>query len=96
MTIKFVQDTFIKELKTVKQALEALQLAEPPGSCGKNNLSYTAKFQSREQKTHNMLDEYKKNVHKNIKDVKNNCNLLKEKDLELARKAIGRIIDEFK
>ncbi|MDA7028008.1 DUF5344 family protein [Bacillus sp. CLL-7-23] len=96
MTIKFSHDTFIRELKTVEKALAFVYLAEPSDSCGKNDLSFTANFQSREQKTQKMLKEYKKAVYKNMKDVESNVKLLKEQDLELARKVFGRIIDEFK
>lgn len=84
-TIKLKHDIVIKKLDTVKQALEAIQLEEL-GSFGKNKLSYTTKCHSREKAIHKMIDEYKKAVEKNIKDVKGNVDLLKEQDKAMARK----------
>ncbi|MDA1477495.1 DUF5344 family protein [Bacillus changyiensis] len=84
-TIKLKHDIVIKSLDAVIRELEAIDLAEL-GSLGKNKLSYTTKYHSREKSIDKMIDEYKKAVEKNVKDVKGNVDLLKEQDKAIARK----------
>ncbi|MBY8911650.1 YwqI/YxiC family protein [Bacillus sp. YC2] len=83
--IKLKYGAVIKQLEAVSRALEAVSIAGP-GSNGKNKLDYTSKFQSREAKLHSMIGEYKQAVHKNIADVKDNVDSLKEQDEAIAVK----------
>nr|MDH3164171.1 YwqI/YxiC family protein [Bacillus licheniformis] len=85
-TIKLKHETVIKKLEAVRAAIDALDLPNPPKVAGKNKLTYTTKCHEREQNIHQMVADYKKAVHKNIKDTKENVDLLKEQDKAIARK----------
>ncbi|MGO4898557.1 YwqI/YxiC family protein [Bacillus sp. GM2] len=85
-TIKLKHEAVIKKLEAVREALDALGLPNPPKAAGKNKLTYVTKCNEREQNIHQMVVDYKKAVHKNIRDTKENVDLLKEQDKAIARK----------
>lgn len=77
--IKLKYGAVMKQLESVSSALEAVSIGNA-GSTGKNKLDYTSKYHSREAKLVSMISEYKQAVHKNIADVKDNVDSLKEQD----------------
>ncbi|MED2997972.1 YwqI/YxiC family protein [Bacillus velezensis] len=83
--IKLKYGAVMKQLESVSSALEAVSIGNV-GSNGKNKLDYTSKYQSREAKLVSMISEYKQAVHKNIADVKDNVDSLKEQDEAIAVK----------
>ena len=83
--IKLKYGDVMKQLESVSIALEAVSIGNV-GSNGKNKLDYTSKYQSREAKLVSMISEYKQAVHKNIADVKDNVDSLKEQDEAIAVK----------
>ncbi|TWM93749.1 hypothetical protein CHCC14600_0956 [Bacillus licheniformis] len=72
-TIKLKHETVIKKLEAVRAAIDALDLPNPPKAAGKNKLTYTTKCHEREQNIHQMVADYKKAVHKNIKGYEGKC-----------------------
>lgn len=83
--IKLKYGAVMKQLESVSSALEAVSIGNE-GSNGKNKLDYTSKYHSREAKLVSMISEYKQAVHKNIADVKDNVDSLKEQDEAIAVK----------
>ncbi|MEC1901614.1 YwqI/YxiC family protein [Bacillus atrophaeus] len=83
--IKQKYDTVIKTLESVKDALADVTIGAA-GSNGKNKLDYTSKYDEREENIRTMLGDYKKAVHKNIEDTKDNVDSLKEQDEAIAVK----------
>ncbi|MCY8552747.1 YwqI/YxiC family protein, partial [Bacillus haynesii] len=47
-TIKLKHEAVIKKLEAVREALDALDLPNPPQAAGKNKLTYTTKCHERE------------------------------------------------
>ena len=59
-TIKLKHEAVIKKLKAVREALDALDLPNPPKAAGKNKLTYVTKCNEREQNIHQMVPITKK------------------------------------
>ncbi|ASN07408.1 hypothetical protein CFK40_14165 [Virgibacillus necropolis] len=77
----------MSELDKVKQALEALQLAQTSeGLYGQNNLNYTDQWLDRENRLHATFQQYIQIVQKNIEDTKANVTMLKNQDEAINRK----------
>jgi len=82
--IKLKHAEVVKQLNTVKSKLEAVKLPGP-ASVGQNHLNYTTKWKEREEKIHQMVEQYVKIVEKNLEDTRANVDLLKEQDEAMVR-----------
>ncbi|MBM7647491.1 hypothetical protein JOC78_000412 [Bacillus ectoiniformans] len=82
--IKLKHAAVIDQLNKVRSKLEAVVIPAPP-SVGANQMDYTSAWTEREEAIHQMVNQYKEIVSKNLEDTKANVDLLKDQDEAMVR-----------
>ncbi|WP_338778772.1 DUF5344 family protein [Metabacillus sp. FJAT-52054] len=88
--IKLKHADVVDQLNQISQTLEQLNLPLPSTELlGENKLRLTAEWIKRENEIHNMIEEYKRAVQKNIEDTRANIDYLREQDESITHLPMG-------
>ncbi|MCM3164002.1 DUF5344 family protein [Metabacillus litoralis] len=86
MKIQLIHSDVMDKLDEVQKAIENVKLEDAPVSLlGENYLTYTIEWKEREQNIIRLIDDYMKELEKNVADTKINVTAMKNQDEAISR-----------